>query len=43
VKTLKTAKDNGDENISVIGLKSGIYIIQLKSEKGTAAAKMIVK
>lgn len=43
LKTVKISKDNGDENISINGLKSGIYIMQLKSEKGMAAAKMIVK
>lgn len=43
VKTLKVSKDNGDENISVQGLKTGNYILQLKSEKGNASAKIIVK
>jgi alpha-amylase len=43
VKTLKVSKDNGDESISVQGLKTGNYILQLKSEKGNASAKIIVK
>ncbi len=43
VKSLKTAKNNGDESISVNGLKSGMYLIQLKSDKGVAVTKMIVK
>lgn len=43
VQTAKTSKVNGDENISISGLKSGVYIVQLKSDKGIATAKMIVK
>ena len=43
VKTLKVSKDNGDESISVQGLRTGNYILQLKSEKGNASAKIIVK
>ena len=43
VKSLKTAKNNGDESISVNGLKSGMYLIQLKSDKGVAVTKIIVK
>ena len=43
VKTVKVSKDNGDETISVNGLKSGIYLLQLKSEKGVAVTKLIVK
>ncbi|QBO58559.1 alpha-amylase family glycosyl hydrolase [Chryseobacterium salivictor] len=43
VKTVKASKDNGDDTISINGLKSGIYLIQLKSEKGVAVTKMMVK
>lgn len=43
VKTVKVSKDNGDETISVNGLKSGMYLLQLKSEKGVAVTKLIVK
>lgn len=43
IKTFKTNKNSGDESISVNGLQSGIYLIQLKSEKGVAVTKMIVK
>ncbi len=43
VKTIKVSKDTGDESISVNGLKAGVYLIQLKSEKGVAVTKMIVK
>ena len=43
VKTVKIIKDHGDDTISVNGLKTGMYLIQLKSEKGVAVAKMIVK
>ena len=43
IKTVQVSKDNGDENISINGLKTGMYFIQLKSEKGIAVAKMIVK
>ena len=43
VKSQKVSKSKGDETISVNGLSSGIYLIQLKSEKGMAVAKMIVK
>lgn len=43
VKTVKLAKENGDEAISIKGLKSGMYLLQLKSESGTAVTKMLVK
>ena len=43
VKTVKVSKDNGDETISVNGLKTGMYLIQLKSDKGIAVTKMMVK
>ena len=43
VKTVKAAKDNGDDTISINGLKAGVYLIQLKSEKGVSVTKMIVK
>ncbi len=43
LKTIRVSKDNGDENVSVNGLKAGVYILQLKSETGSATAKMIVK
>ena len=43
VKTVKVSKDNGDEAISINGLKTGMYLIQLKSDKGVAVTKMMVK
>ena len=43
VKTAKAAKAEGDQAISISGLKTGTYLIQLKSETGVAVAKMIVK
>ena len=43
LKTIRVSKDSGDENVSVNGLKSGVYILQLKSDTGSATAKMIVK
>ncbi len=43
VKTVKVSKDNADETISVNGLKTGMYLLQLKSEKGVAVTKLIVK
>jgi isoamylase len=43
VKSVKVSKNSGDESISINGLKSGIYMVQLKSEKGVAVTKMIVK
>ena len=42
VKSVKVAKDNGDEKISISGLKAGMYLVQLKSDKGVAVAKMMV-
>jgi len=43
IKTVKLSKNEGEECISVSGLAAGNYILQLKSEKGSATAKMIVK
>lgn len=43
VKTVKVSKDNGDKAISINGLKTGMYLIQLKSDKGVAVTKMMVK
>lgn len=43
VRVQKINKDSGEEIISVSGLNKGLYIIQLKSEKGTSIAKMIVQ
>ena len=43
LKTQKLSKDNGDEAVSVSGLKSGLYILQLNSDKGTSTVKMIIK
>ncbi len=43
VKTVKISKDNGDETVSINGLKTGMYLIQLKSDKGVAVTKMLVK
>lgn len=43
LKTQKLSKDSGDETVSVSGLKSGLYILQLNSDKGTSTVKMIIK
>ena len=43
LKTQKLTKVSGDEKISVSGLKSGLYILQLKSDQGTSTVKMMIK
>ncbi|KMQ72457.1 alpha-amylase family glycosyl hydrolase [Chryseobacterium koreense] len=43
VKSIKTIQSKGNQEVSVSGLTSGTYLIQLKSDKGVAVAKMIVK
>lgn len=43
LKTVKVAKDNGEETISINGQKSGMYLVQLKSDSGVAVTKMIVQ
>lgn len=43
VKTVKTSKVNGDQQISINGIKTGTYLIQLKSDSGVAVTKMMVK
>lgn len=43
VKTVKLNKENGEETISLNGLKSGMYLVQLQSENGVAVTKMIVR
>ncbi len=43
VKNLLTLAKSGDMDVDVNGLSSGIYIVQLKSSKGVAVAKMIIK
>lgn len=43
VKQLKLSKSSGDAEVSVNGLPSGWYIIQLQSDKGVAVTKMIIK
>lgn len=43
LKSIKVKKETGEENISVSDLKAGIYLIQLSSDEGSAAVKMIVK
>ena len=43
LKTQRLSKDSGDEAVSVSGLKSGLYILQLNSDKGTSTVKMIIK
>lgn len=43
VKNYKTSKKSGDQELSINGLSAGMYIIQLKSDKGMAMTKMIVK
>lgn len=43
VNSVKAAQSKGDQQISISGLSSGMYLIQLKSDKGVAVTKMIVK
>ena len=43
VKEVRASKASGDESVNINGLKSGVYFIQLKSDSGVAATKMIVK
>jgi len=43
IKTVKVAKDNGDDTININGLKAGMYLLQLRSDEGVAVTKMLVK
>ncbi len=43
LKTQKLTKASGDEKVSVSGLKSGLYILQLKSDQGTSTVKMMIR
>lgn len=43
IKTVKVNKEKGDETISITILKTGMYLLQLKSDKGVAVTKMMVK
>ncbi|WP_417431058.1 alpha-amylase family glycosyl hydrolase [Halpernia sp.] len=43
IKTAKADLDNGTQVLPLNNLKSGMYIIQLKTEKGNAVTKMIIK
>lgn len=43
LRTQKLTKNSGDEAVSVSGLKSGLYILQLKSDSGVSTVKMIIK
>lgn len=43
LKSVKTTADKGEQAIPVQSLKGGMYIIQLKADKGNAVTKMIVK
>lgn len=42
VKSVKTTQDSGDQEISAGSLSSGMYLIQLKSNKGTSVTKAII-
>ncbi|MDO5614835.1 MAG: chitobiase/beta-hexosaminidase C-terminal domain-containing protein [Cruoricaptor ignavus] len=43
VKTFKLSNNSGTENFSINGLKSGVYILQLKSDNGNTTAKVMIK
>lgn len=43
IQTAKAESENGSQIIKLNNLKSGMYLIQLKSENGNAVTKMIVK
>ena len=43
VKSVRTTSDKGEQNVSVQNLKGGMYIIQLKTDKGNAVTKMMIK
>lgn len=43
LKSVKTTADKGEQIIPVQSLKGGMYIIQLKADKGNAVTKMVVK
>jgi len=42
VKTVKAETKSGNQSIPLGGFKSGLYLIQLKTDKGTAVTKMMV-
>lgn len=43
VGNYKVSADSSEETFRLNGLKTGVYILQLKSDSGTASAKVIVK
>lgn len=43
IKSFKVSADSGNETLNVGSLKSGLYVLQLKSEKGSSVAKVIMK
>jgi isoamylase len=43
LKTAKTEFDNGTQVLPLNNFKSGMYLIQLKTDKGNAVTKMIMK
>ncbi|MDR3272484.1 MAG: T9SS type A sorting domain-containing protein [Flavobacteriaceae bacterium] len=43
IKTFKTSADSGDETFNLSGLPAGSYLLQLKSDKGNAVSKVLVK
>lgn len=43
IKSAKTETDNGTQVLPLNNIKSGMYLIQLKTDKGNAVTKMIVK
>jgi isoamylase len=43
IKTFELKSAKGEETFSVSNIKSGVYMVQLKSEEGLAVSKLIVK
>ncbi len=43
IKNVRTSSSEGEQEIALNGLKSGVYIVQLKSDNGNSTLKMMVK
>ena len=43
VGSYKLSSNSAEETFRLNGIKAGMYVVQLKSDSGTAATKVIVK